>query len=263
MIGYSSFNSGYNETITGAQEQGRRVGADLVVVLDPHYTGSRTASVPITTPTTQTYVTNGSATAYGSGGPVTAYGSSTTTAYGTQTNYLPMTVNRFDYEALYFIKRTHWVFGAFFRDLNDAERKTIQSNRGACITSVVDGTPAFKADVLIGDIVVATDGSPVYGEQGLSDVLNQKDGQNVVFTIVRDGHTISKSVRLNDQAQRETEARSQAQIAEPEQAERARAATAPQSPPPRFQRSPESARCIKSATPEELREAKCLQNVSP
>lgn len=198
IIGESSFNSGRDESLAAAQKQGERVGADLVVVLDPTYTGSRTANIPITTPTTQTSVTNGTATAYGPGGMATAYGNSTTTTYGSQTNWVPMTVNRYDYDALYYVKQTHFILGAGFRDLNDAERHALQSNRGAYVTNIVDGEPAFKADILVGDMIVALDQTPVYGYQGLQDALHQKHGQDVVLTIFRNGESITKSVRLND-----------------------------------------------------------------
>jgi hypothetical protein len=198
MIGYSSFNSGHSERDAGALAQGAKVQADLVVVIDPHYTGSLTATVPITTPTTQTSYTNGSATAYGPGGSATAYGNATTTTYGSQTTYVPMTVNRFDYDALYFIKQGHMAFGANCRDASDAEHRTLQSNRGAYVLWVVDGTPAFKSDVLAGDMIVAIDGSPVYGYQGYLDLLGQKRGQKVDVTIVRNGESITKSVLLNN-----------------------------------------------------------------
>lgn len=150
LIGYSSFNSGRRESDSAAVAQGADVGADIVVVVDPRYTGSVSTTVPITTPTATTSYTTGTATAYGPGGPVTAYGNATTTTYGSQTNYLPLTIQRFDYGALYFYKR-HWVFGALFRDLNDDERRALQSNRGVYVSTLVDGSPAFNADILAGE----------------------------------------------------------------------------------------------------------------
>jgi len=107
VIGYSSFNSGHNEPDSEAVAQAKKIGADLVVIVDPNYTGSVTSQIPLTLPTTTTSQTNGSATAYGSGGSVTAYGNSTTTTYGSRTTYIPMTVNRYDYGAVYFVK---WKF---------------------------------------------------------------------------------------------------------------------------------------------------------
>jgi len=195
LIGYSSFNSGRRASDSGAVSQGTKVGADIVVVIDPHYTGSVTSSVPITTPTSSTSYTTGNATAYGSGGVATAYGNATTTTYGSQTSYIPVTVQRFDYGALYFVKR-HYSFGVNFRNPTDEERRERQSNKGVYVTTVVSDTPAFRADILPGDIVVAIDGAPVYGEQGCSDLLQNKRGQTVNIEIVRGDHSLTKSVAM-------------------------------------------------------------------
>jgi hypothetical protein len=195
FLGYSSFSSGHRESDEAALSQGASVGADLVVVVDPRYVGSVTTSVPVTTPTVNTSNTTGAATAYGPGGAVTAFGNSSTTTYGSQTTYLPMTVQRFDYGALYLYKR-RWHFGANFRDLNDTERNALQSNKGVCITSLVDGSPAHKADVLVSDLVVAIDGQPIFGQQAFSDFLEKDAGRTVELSIVRGDHPITKSVAL-------------------------------------------------------------------
>ncbi len=195
MIGYSSFNTGHRQSDSDAIEQGAKVGADLVLVVDPKYSGTVTTSVPITTPTTSTSYTTGTATAYGSGGTVNAYGNSTTTTYGTQTHFVPMSVRRFDYGA-YYLYRRHYTFGALYRDLNDAERQALQSNKGAVIGTIVDGSPAYEADILAGDVVVAVDGAAVAGWHGLSETLSQKAGRTVELSIVRNGHPLTKTVKL-------------------------------------------------------------------
>jgi PDZ domain len=195
VIGYSAFSSGHRESDAAALEQGTKVGADVVVVMDPKYVGSVTTSVPLTTPTATTSYTTENATAYGSGGSVTAYGNSTTTTYGSQTTYLPMTIHRFDYGALYLFRR-HWHLGASFRDLSDAERSALQSNKGVYIISLVDGSPAYAADILVGDLIVAIDGQPVLGQQSFTDLLVQRSGRTIELTVVRGGQTIKKSVAL-------------------------------------------------------------------
>ena len=194
-IGYSSFNSGRNESEKSAIAQGQKVGADLVVIVNPSYTGSVTSQLPLTTPTTSTSYTSGSATAYGAGGSVTAYGNSTTTTYGSKTTYIPMTVNRYDYGAVYFVKRAY-IFGANWRDLTNDERAALQSNSGVFITSVVNDTPAFRNDVLAGDIIVKIDGQTIYGQQAASDALKNKRGQEISLTIFRNGQIIEKTVKL-------------------------------------------------------------------
>lgn len=166
MIGHSMFNSGRTESEDAAVGQARVVGADLVLILNPKYTGTVTSSVPIATPTSSTSYSSGTATAYGPGGSATAYGSGTTTTYGTSTTYIPVTVNRMDFGAVFFIKQKFGL-GALFRDLTDSERQELQTNKGVAIRLVVDGMPAFNSDLLVGDIVSAIDGTPVLNRTGV------------------------------------------------------------------------------------------------
>lgn len=196
MFGSSMFNSGFTESEGAAVQQGKYVGADLVLILNPSYTGSVTSTIPITTPTTNTTYSNGTATAYGSGGTVTAYGSGTSTTYGSTTNYVPVTVDRVDYGALYFIKHK-FSLGLFLRDLNDSERQELQTNRGAVARLIVDGTPAFNADLLIGDIFTSIDGVQIENAQALSELLQARKGSAIALSFIRKGKALQKSIRLN------------------------------------------------------------------
>lgn len=196
VIGDSVFNSGHSESDDAALEQGRKVGADLVLILNPRLTGSTTTVMPLTTPTTTTSYSSGSATAYGAGGSVTAFGSGTTTTYGTNTTYIPITINRIDYGAVYFIKQ-HWTLGVLWRDLNDAERQRMQTNKGVEVRLVVDDTPAFAADILPGDIIQAVDGETVLGHESIGRMMKAHAGQLVKLTIWRDGQHLEKNVQLN------------------------------------------------------------------
>ncbi len=194
-IGQSAFNSGRSEPESNAIEQGKKVGADRVVIIDPRYTGSTTSSVPFTVPKTTTSYTTGNATAYGAGGTVNAYGNSTTTTYGSETTYIPITVNRADYGAVYMVK-LKYAFGARFNDLTDDQRQKLQSNHGAVLGIIVNDTPAFRADFLTGDIVVSVDDAPVYNSAELTHLLEAKSGKTVNIAIVRDGQRLSKTVAL-------------------------------------------------------------------
>lgn len=196
VIGQSMFNSGRAESEEAAIQQAREVGADLVLIFNPKYTGSVTSSVPITTPNTTTSYSSGSATAYGPGGPVTAYGSGTTTTYGSTTTYVPMTVHRSDYGAVYFIKRK-FSLGASVRDLNDDERRQIQTNKGVAVTVVVDDSPAFDADILAGDIIASIDGIAIANTAGFSETLSTKAGKEILISLLRNGQKIEKTVQLS------------------------------------------------------------------
>ena len=196
MIGNSSFNSGRSEPEENAIRQAQEVGADLVLILNPSYTGTVTSSVPIVTPTTSTTYSNATATAYGRGGPVTAYGSGTSTTYGTTTNYIPISISRSDFGAVYFIKQKFGL-GAYFRDLNDAERNELQTNKGAVMRLVVDGTPAFDSDILVGDVLVSIDGTAIASQMSLGELLRARSGRSVVISLLRRGQSLQKTVQLN------------------------------------------------------------------
>jgi C-terminal processing protease CtpA/Prc len=61
----------------------------------------------------------------------------------------------------------------------------------------VNDTPAFRNDILAGDIITKIDGQPIYGEQAASDALAKKRGRTVKLTIFRNGQFMEKSVTLN------------------------------------------------------------------
>lgn len=195
-IGESSFYSDRNESEDEAVKQGVKVGADLVLILNPRYAGSTTTTMPLTTPTTTTSYTNSQATAYGRGGPVTAYGTGTTTTYGTKTTYIPITTHRTDYAAIYFV-RQRWGLGVLWRDLSDEERQELQSNKGVTVRLVVENTPAFYADILPGDIILAVNGEPVLGREGISQKIRSVAKQKVTLSLYRRGQRIEKDVQLN------------------------------------------------------------------
>ncbi|HMI82806.1 MAG TPA: PDZ domain-containing protein [Polyangiaceae bacterium] len=196
MVGHSMFNSGTNESEASALKQGQAIGADLVLVINPQYRGSVTSNIPITTPTSTTSYTAGSATAYGPAGPVTAYGSASTTTYGNKTTYMPMTVHRSDYGAIYFVKQ-RFTLGAFVRDLNDGERQELQTNQGVVVLTIVDDTPAFRADILPGDVIAAIDGVTVPNQAGFGKMTSERKGKLVTITLVRRGDRVEKTVQFN------------------------------------------------------------------
>ena len=195
VIGISNFTSGHRESDQAAIAQGKEVAADLVLVVDPRYSGTVSGQIPITTPTTNTSVTNETATAYGPRGTATAYGTSTTTTNGSRTDYIPYNINRYQYAAIFFIKR-HYSLGANFRDLTDQERQTIQSNSGVYVVTVVDGTPAFNGNILVGDIITGINGQTVPNHEVASQLCKEFSGHTVTIQISRNGKTIEKKVRL-------------------------------------------------------------------
>src|SRR5258706_15588138 len=79
-------------------------------------------------------------------GPVTAYGNADTTPYGTQTTMMPYAVARSDFGAVFFVK-TRTRAGIITAPLDDATHKRLGTNSGVLVRFVVDGSPAFVADI--------------------------------------------------------------------------------------------------------------------
>ena len=157
-IGFSSFNS--NNAKTGdAMRFAKKISARYVV-LATRLASSTSSAIPMTTPTTTTSVTNGSVSAQGTGGYASGTYNGTTTTYGSQTSYIPITINRFDKLAVYFAEAPKAGLGVMGRDLTPQEIATLETRRALPVRFVRDGSPAYVSDLLPGDIIIRVDGKP-------------------------------------------------------------------------------------------------------
>lgn len=197
MLGHSSF-TGPAEDPANALIFGETIHAEVVVVYS-HYTHTVSGSIPITTPTTQTSYSTANATAYGSNGTaVNIYGNGTTTTHGTETRYVPYSIDRYDQGALYWIKAKPPVFGVRVSDLSEVKRRELASNKGVEIITVIKGSPAFNADFMRGDVVKRINGQDVVLADGYYEMISKFAGKTVVIEGLRDGKSFKKSLRLND-----------------------------------------------------------------
>lgn len=197
MIGSSQFNSSKRQGEDDAIAQGRKAGADLVVLLPPRYAGSVTDIEPVDMigpPGPFFYGPRGRFW-----GPYGGYWRHPVFwgpgFYGPGMVWAPVTVNYNDYAAFYFVK-IRWRFGALYRDLSDAERQDIGSNKGVSISVVVDDSPAFTADLLVGDVITAVNGQAVTGPEDFGRKINDPATAEVTLTIRRDDKTLTKTVKL-------------------------------------------------------------------
>jgi C-terminal processing protease CtpA/Prc len=196
LVGFSSFlaPSGQEQK---ALDQAKNVHAALVLVYSK-YKDTISGMTPMTTPTTQTSHTDAQATAYGSGGVVNAYGTATTTTYGTETTYIPYSVNRSTYFASYWVKAnlSYFKLGCLVKDLDDEQRRSISSNKGVLVTTVIKGTPAFQSDLLKGDIIRKIGGEEVFGVQRFHELTNKHAGQPTKIEYIRNGKTREKTIQF-------------------------------------------------------------------
>lgn len=195
-IGSSAFNSSKAEYDGAAIRQARNVGADLVLIFSPHYTGSTKEIVPVVVPTVVTSNTSIDGSIVGTHSTMPFSGSATTTTEIDTTVLTPIVVDHVDYGAVYFIKRK-FAFGAMFRDLNDAERQQLQSNKGVYVRVIVDRSPAYYADILNGDIIVKIGDDEVTNTASATEIIKRHAGQTVFVTLYRNGNRFAKQVTLN------------------------------------------------------------------
>ncbi len=55
----------------------------------------------------------------------------------------------------------HGRFGLRLVDLTDVQRRRLERNTGAVVVKVFDDTPAFYANILVDDVIIAVNGQPV------------------------------------------------------------------------------------------------------
>jgi len=191
LLGYSSFfGREFKESLAIAQ--GKEIHAD-VVLLYMNFKDTQSGNMPLVLPDTQTSTTQGT----GVVGMTPYSGSFTTTTYGSRTMYMPFNVNRYDYLAWYWVKRRVPLLGIIPRDLTAEERKKIGTNKGIFIAVTVKNSPAYKADVFKGDIIIKIDDEDVLGAKEFLEFIKEKAGKKVVLTIVRDGNQLTKEIQLS------------------------------------------------------------------
>lgn len=186
MLGESSF-WGPNGSSSQAQTQAKSIGAHKVL-----YTywlqGTSTGSIPITSPTYSS--TSGTVS---SGG---AYGSYTGTTYGTSTTYMPISVTKYNFLAVYISPRKYKpVLGINSRRKSPAEQTESGNINGIYVTLVVRNSPAAGAGILPGDTILKFN-NKVIDENTFNNNLHGFAGENVTLEIIRKGVPSTVSLTL-------------------------------------------------------------------
>lgn len=191
LIGVSNFNAGKIDQNL-AIEQGKIVCADLIYTYK-EYTNTITNIVPITTPETETTYHSGNV--YGSGFGSASY-SGTSTTYGTKTTYHSYNINKYDYLATYWIEAS-LPLGAYVSNLSDEQRYLIESNKGVTIVLVVNDSPAFSNDLLVGDIILKMNDVEITDYRHFNFLIRRNKGKPITLEIYRNGNSIVKEIQLN------------------------------------------------------------------
>jgi len=198
-VGESSFN-GAAEVITNENilEQARALGACRVVV-SMTYSNTVSGVTRLVLPDNKTTHTYSTASAFGTGGSATAFGTSTSTTYGTKVVETPYEVDRYDAGALYFKKMSMPRVGIITQDVSPEISRAMGRNGGILVAALRRGGPAYRADLLEGDVIIAIDGREfnVPDNKGLfGEIIDSNAGKTIEFEIWRDGETLKKPVSI-------------------------------------------------------------------
>ncbi len=193
LLGYASFN-GPPEGHDALVNEAKRIGAE-VVFASSQYSHTVSGAVPVTTYSPQTFQSSGTVTT--SSGNWASY-SGTTTGTTSQTSYMPYSVARYDQHASFWTRSIRpRILGAVAVELNAEDRRTVGANQGVKVVVCVRDSPAWLANVLAGDFILAINGTPVTGLADFAGRLDSLAGSTVVLQLLRGTNRMEMSVQLN------------------------------------------------------------------
>lgn len=193
MLGYSSFN-GRQEGVEAIKNEAKRLGAEIAIA-ESQFSHTVSGAVPITSYSPQTVRTSG--TVYTSSGNWATY-SGTATGTSSQTNYVPYSVARYDQSTSFWTRTARpRILGAVPAEMTAEDRQKVGVNQGVRVVACVRDSPAWRANVLPGDFILAVDSQPLGSLKELTDRLVSRAGQRATLLIMRGSERKELSVDLN------------------------------------------------------------------
>jgi hypothetical protein len=202
QLGTSNFY-GPPKTMTSSEllTQAKNVGASMVLI-HSQYKDTISGSIPYTVanpPQISTVNTSGTVNAYGTGGYATGNysGQSTITSPGGTTTYnMPYSVSRNDMVATFWAKLDPATIrlGVIYAPLPAEVRTRLERNTGLIAIGIIQQSPAFRANILRGDILLKIGGEDVVDVPSFDAQIHKFAGQTVKIELIR-GET-PKTVEL-------------------------------------------------------------------
>jgi len=186
LLGSSSF-TGSVPPQKALFEQAASVGASRVILYE-HYQQTVSGTPSLTLP------------AGGGGGAestVGYHGGATATSQGgSAVREIPYSVKQYAQLATFWARAKPPRVGIYYRPLNESERAASKGDGGVAVIAVVTDSPAAKANILRGDIILRANDTDVTNPQQLNSFLQGVSG-SVSLEILRDSelHRITVTPR--------------------------------------------------------------------
>jgi hypothetical protein len=205
LMGSSSFY-GPPAIMTQAQllAAAKKLGAAMVLV-HSQYKDTISGVVPYTVanpPQMSTVNTSGTVNTYGSGGYATGNYSGQSTVMtpgGTSTYNIPYSVSRNDVVATFWVHQNPSTYrlGVIPGPLPEAIRAKLQRNTGIIAVAILQGTPAFNANILRDDVILKIGGEEVIDPPGFMALMTKFAGHKVDIELLRNDTPKTITVTLN------------------------------------------------------------------
>jgi serine protease Do len=205
-VGFSGFRGGA-PTQQQLVEHAKKVGAE-VVIHSSEYSHTEQGVRPVFSyepgqTLTTTHYGTAKANVYGSGGY--AYGSGTYSGYSTSTtpgtlhtDYVPYQHRVYEYGATFWRRIKPGVFGVLIVPIPESMRGMLQRNTGAFVEVVMQDSPAFKANIMRGDIIIQMADKPITSVQEFIELVPSYAGQKVSVRVIRGTQTRNIEVQLRE-----------------------------------------------------------------
>lgn len=196
LLGESAFNDESGPIAANMREHAQKIGADIVLYSDMHLgTEQRMLRQEIPHPDN---VQTATITEVVGGVPQTRT-LTLNTPVPPEIVYTPYTVEHYSHWASFWRKGIQPTFGAVYTELDEQSRRTLERNTGVKVINVIDNSPAFDADVLVDDVIIAVSGHQIRSCADMDADLKFYAGMSVQLDILRKGQPKTLFVTFNNQ----------------------------------------------------------------
>jgi serine protease Do len=129
-------------------------------------------------------------------GAVSVKAQQTGTTYSSKTVMMPYAVDRYNVGAI-FLAKTKIRLGISVSPLNNEDRQKLQTNSAVRIFAVVEGSPAFYADILPGDYLMKIADKNAYSIDSFGEIVKENAGKDVDILLIRGDQELIKHVHIS------------------------------------------------------------------